>query len=1007
MVKANIFRSLSRQRRKALAILLSAAMLLPLICIMPGSFTAIAAPTHGFTFTECGYPDAVEYAADIVTYVSNPSGSDSQQMSIKAATNIRTEAYDASDSPILLLIGADGFDAADAPGADSFGILEEYARRAIWEGWVVVEPGNRAGVDGLVDLKAAVRYIRDSDDIPGNKEMIFVMGGDYAALLGTTVGDASYDAALTALGASAAGDSVYAIAVVSPSADQTNIALSASLFNEYVVPSALAQMQKVFANNGYAGVDAYLAANSSAGMSVTYNNGDIKANATNVVGVSITQTGYNAWAGTQPSGIPVAGLGYDAGSGNVAPNWFIREDVKSVNGNAAILALATALKAKSGVNLVNSRLVWDNASVINSFFDFGRLLTVHQEIRTGDFMLGLESDPLPDHNIQLIPGTNPAEYYKHYDTIWQSAEYYVWADIPFTAYEYVPTPYVKVDDPTTFLSNELGYYQRMDIYQPTDPAFASERQPVVVFAHGGGGVFGDKCGPTSAYRDAVTLDDLAFRSLMLHGFTSVSVNYRFSPGSGTRGRPGLPIPGRSTQIGTSSNGTPIYDFTDRTNYLTDGLSDVRAAIRWLKENADMLNIDPDRIIIAGASAGAAVIDRVALIGSNPAVYANNNADFAKMGAAQVNDNLAAAVTLMTTMASGATGSQAMAHGFAPAYYFATGERDGISNWRTQSVALYNRLIDAGNTVLRNDVIEGGNHERRMPPDVNEHFLDVWNVGTMFNWLYDIGIMNNDPGPVIGPENFAFSIPYVLDEMIEPSMNVKGDLDAVYNSIELNDNPGIVFSMDITGSISAVDNVFTGKAADEYSAILYSNGTTIPNVSYVNIDNWDDILRHFGIKDDQWFTIREVNPALNAAYGAGSYAGNQRLHILKLESLSEISDFNLLLMDGTSTITLTLFDGRSATGNARCTITIRSDISVEQGPVLAGVSVSAFVTKLSGNTNELTITVVEELSNGEEISYTETFSISNNAADSYEVGEYTVYVDTKGNDQIRACYFIDD
>jgi hypothetical protein len=68
--------------------------------------------------------------------------------------------------------------------------------------------------------------------------------------------------------------------------------------------------------------------------------------------------------------------------------------------------------------------------------------------------------------------------------------------------------------------------------------------------------------------------------------------------------------------------------------------------------------------------------------------------------------------------------------------------------------------------------------------------------------------------------------------------------------------------------------------------------------------------------------------------------------------------------------------------------------------------SAFVEKLNGNKNNLTITIVELLANGVVNEYTKTFSIDNNAAATYTVGNYKVYVDTKGNTQIRACYIVE-
>ncbi|MCL2134007.1 MAG: metallophosphoesterase [Candidatus Bathyarchaeota archaeon] len=71
-----------------------------------------------------------------------------------------------------------------------------------------------------------------------------------------------------------------------------------------------------------------------------------------------------------------------------------------------------------------------------------------------------------------------------------------------------------------------------------------------------------------------------------------------------------------------------------------------------------------------------------------------------------------------------------------------------------------------------------------------------------------------------------------------------------------------------------------------------------------------------------------------------------------------------------------------------------------------VTASAFVTKLNGNKNDLTITVTELYSDATTKIIKETFSINNNAAGIYDVGSYKVYVDTKGNDQIRACYIVD-
>ena len=86
------------------------------------------------------------------------------------------------------------------------------------------------------------------------------------------------------------------------------------------------------------------------------------------------------------------------------------------------------------------------------------------------------------------------------------------------------------------------------------------------------------------------------------------------------------------------------------------------------------------------------------------------------------------------------------------------------------------------------------------------------------------------------------------------------------------------------------------------------------------------------------------------------------------------------------------------------------IEIEAGHRVAGVTTAAFVEKLNGNQNRLWITVTVLQANGNSINYTMAFMISNNAAGIYiidtDYGEYKVYVDTKGNDQIRACYLVE-
>ena len=79
---------------------------------------------------------------------------------------------------------------------------------------------------------------------------------------------------------------------------------------------------------------------------------------------------------------------------------------------------------------------------------------------------------------------------------------------------------------------------------------------------------------------------------------------------------------------------------------------------------------------------------------------------------------------------------------------------------------------------------------------------------------------------------------------------------------------------------------------------------------------------------------------------------------------------------------------------------RTDVSFIYTPAQPSYFVNAYVEKIPGNQNRLTITVTELYPDGMENIITETFMIPNNAAGTYQVGGYSMYVDTKGNIQIR-------
>ena len=93
----------------------------------------------------------------------------------------------------------------------------------------------------------------------------------------------------------------------------------------------------------------------------------------------------------------------------------------------------------------------------------------------------------------------------------------------------------------------------LDLYSPD----AKDPAPVIVWIHGGAWRSGSK-------------DDVPVKRWIDHGFAIASVDYRLSPEA--------PFPAQ--------------------------VHDIKSAIRFLQAHAKDLRIDPDRIVIAGSSAGA-------------------------------------------------------------------------------------------------------------------------------------------------------------------------------------------------------------------------------------------------------------------------------------------------------------------------------------------------------------------------------------------------------------------
>lgn len=115
----------------------------------------------------------------------------------------------------------------------------------------------------------------------------------------------------------------------------------------------------------------------------------------------------------------------------------------------------------------------------------------------------------------------------------------------------------------------------LDVYMPGNPG--KRLRPAYIIAHGGGNRNGGKStGQVSS----------SAKHWATHGYVAFSLNYRLEDDFGT-------YPGKDFKVEMS-----------RWSSLYPAVRDVKAAIRYVHANAAHYNIDTERIVVAGASAGA-------------------------------------------------------------------------------------------------------------------------------------------------------------------------------------------------------------------------------------------------------------------------------------------------------------------------------------------------------------------------------------------------------------------
>jgi dienelactone hydrolase len=154
-----------------------------------------------------------------------------------------------------------------------------------------------------------------------------------------------------------------------------------------------------------------------------------------------------------------------------------------------------------------------------------------------------------------------------------------------------PTHYRDTEFDDVSITRDVAYgsepQQRLDVYQAaTDTA---PKRPGLIWIHGGGFNAGDRTdGPLVKWPSD-------FAKL---GYVAVSIDYTL---------------GASEACIAEHAGS-----TDCRNAMGAAATDARAAVVWMRENAATYRVDPDRIAIAGESAGGITASIVATTASSPA-----------------------------------------------------------------------------------------------------------------------------------------------------------------------------------------------------------------------------------------------------------------------------------------------------------------------------------------------------------------------------------------------------
>jgi len=193
----------------------------------------------------------------------------------------------------------------------------------------------------------------------------------------------------------------------------------------------------------------------------------------------------------------------------------------------------------------------------------------------------------------------------------------------------------------------------LDVYVPKEDLTICKR-PLVIFIHGGGFHEGDR----KMFAAKAIVEDLPFK-----GYVTASISYRLAAEE--------PYTLEDLQEEKLDFENPHLDPI----HITNAMHDARAAVRHFKKNAELYNIDPDRIAIGGASAGGMTAINVGYMNKETELFAGALPDNVK--GASGNQEFSSDVKVVFSLCSGFLNLEMMDDANEPALFLQQNALDTI------------------------------------------------------------------------------------------------------------------------------------------------------------------------------------------------------------------------------------------------------------------------------------------------------------------------------------------